>query len=128
MAKMIGRLTAQQVDSAGLKPGLHSDGGNLYLRVGKDGNISWAFVYRFDGRQREAGLGKAGKGGVPLATARRKAKEGRAMLDGRPPVDPLTVWRPAAEVDRRRSARPPRPTSPATRAHGRTTSTAPSGA
>ena len=57
--------------------------------------LSWAFVYRFGGRQREAGLGKAGKGGVSLATARRKAAEGRALLDQRPPIDPLTIWRPA---------------------------------
>ena len=92
--KAIGRLTARQVDSVVLKPGLHSDGGNLYLRVGKDGNQSWAFVYRYGGRQREAGLGKAGgKGGVILGSARREAAKGRALLEQKPPVDPLTVWR-----------------------------------
>ena len=95
MAKTIARLTTRQVESGGLKPGLHSDGGNLYLAVGKDGGGSWAFIYRFDGRRREAGLGRAGRGGVSLADARAKAKQGRAMLDQRPPVDPLTVWRPA---------------------------------
>jgi hypothetical protein len=47
MARTIGRLTAQQVEFASLEPGLHGDGSNLYLRVGKDGARSWAFVYRF---------------------------------------------------------------------------------
>ena len=92
MAKTIGRLTALQADSLG--PGLHSDGGNLYLRIGNDGGRSWVFIYRFDGRRREAGLGKAGRGAVSLADARRKGAEGRAMLEQRPPVDPLTTWRP----------------------------------
>ena len=54
---------------------------------------SWAFIYRYGGRQREAGLGKAGKGGVSLASARREAAKGRALLEQKPPVDPLTVWR-----------------------------------
>ena len=77
---------------------MHGDGGNLYLRVTKDGNRSWLFIYRFGGKQREAGLGKAGKGGVPLAAARQMTAEGRAMLNQRPSVDPLTVWRPAPET------------------------------
>ena len=93
--KTIGKLTSREVKSATLKPGLHGDGGNLYLRVTNDGTRSWLFIYRFGGKQREAGLGKAGKGGVPLATARQTATEGRAMLAQLPPVDPLTVWRPA---------------------------------
>ena len=101
MAKEIGRLTAQQVDSVALKPGLHSDGSNLYLRVGKDGNRSYVLIYRFGGRQREAGLGKAGKKHVTLADARRRAEEGRAMLRQKPPVDPLTVWRAAAGAAKR---------------------------
>ena len=105
MAKTIGRLTHQLVGSAALEPGLYGDGGNLYLRVGKDvvgedgvvkdGGRSWVFIYRYDGRQRELGLGRAGKrkGAVSLADARAAAKKGRAMLDQQPPVDPRTVWR-----------------------------------
>jgi integrase len=95
MARTIGRLTAQQVESASLQPGLHGDGSNLYLRVGKDGARSWVLIYRHNGRQREAGLGRAGKAGVSLKDARCKAREGRALLDQRPPIDPLTMWRPA---------------------------------
>ena len=105
MPKMIGRLTHQLVGSAALEPGLYGDGGNLYLRVGKevvgeDGVVkesgrSWVFVYRFGGKQRELGLGRAGKrkGAVSLADARDAARQGRAMLDQQPPVDPRTVWR-----------------------------------
>ena len=95
MAKTIGRLTHQKVGSAALEPGLHGDGGNLYLRVGKDGNRSWVFIYRYDGKQRELGLGRAGKrkGTVSLADARDTAKKGRALLDQQPSVDPRTVWR-----------------------------------
>ena len=105
MAKTIGRLTHQRVGSAALEPGLYGDGGNLYLRIGKDvvgedgvvkdGGRSWVFIYRYDGKQRELGLGRAGKrkGAVSLADARAAAKKGRAMLDQQPPVDPRTVWR-----------------------------------
>jgi integrase len=98
MAKTIGRLTAMQVDSPTLEARRHGDGGNLYLDAKPDGNRSWRFIYRFAGKQREAGLGKAGKGGVPLKDARAKAAEGRAMLNERPPRDPLSVWRPAPVV------------------------------
>ena len=95
MAKTIGRLTHQLVGSAALEPGLYGDGGNLYLRVAKDGKRSWVFIYRYGGKQRELGLGRAGKrkGAVSLADARATAKKGRAMLDQQPPVDPRTVWR-----------------------------------
>ena len=111
LAKTIGRLTHQGVCSAALKAGLHADGGNLYLRVKKDGvdedarkdgSRSWVFIYRYGGKQRELGLGKAGegKGAVSLKDARTTAKKGRAMLDQQPPVDPRSVWRaqPKANV------------------------------
>ena len=112
MANTMGRLTALQVKSAELKAGLYGDGGNLYLRVtegglDKDGNRkdntrSWVFIYRVGGKQREAGLGKAGegKGAVTLKAAREQAAKGRAMLDQRPKIDPLTVWKaaPASEA------------------------------
>ena len=98
MAKTIGRLTALQVKSAELKPGLYGDGGNLYLRVAEGGNRSWVLIYRINGKQREAGLGKAGegKGAVTLKAARDQAAKGRALLNQRPKVDPLTVWKATA--------------------------------
>ncbi len=105
MAKLTGRLRAADINS--MPAGLHGDGDNLYLHVkpGKDGEAgtrSWLFIYRFAGRQRYAGVGKAtevkGKG-VTLAEARKKAAEGRGYLRERPKRDPLSVWKaPAAKT------------------------------
>lgn len=44
-------------DSA--KPGRHSDGGGLYLVVGPGASRRWVFLYRWQGRTREMGLGAA---------------------------------------------------------------------
>jgi hypothetical protein len=53
-------------------------------------------MYMRYGKQREAGLGSAGKSGVSLKAAREKAAEGRAMLKSG--LDPLAEWnKPAAE-------------------------------
>jgi integrase len=90
------RLTATQVDP--LPPGLHADGNGLYLSVKESGARSWMFRYRFAGREREAGLGKAGKGNVSLKDARQRAAEGRAYLNAKPQIDPLTIWRKAPEA------------------------------
>jgi integrase len=92
MGKSIERLTAQGVKALSA-PGRHSDGGNLFLAIGKNGSKSWAFIYRGRGKTREAGLGSVDR--VPLKGARAKAKEGRELL-GRG-LDPITEWRrPAA--------------------------------
>jgi hypothetical protein len=66
-------------------PGRHADGGNLYLVVDKSGARRWVFLFRWEGRLREMGLG--GVTSVPLAKARELAAEARALLaDG---VNPL---------------------------------------
>src|SRR5271157_4825984 len=75
------------------EPGRHSDGGGLYLAIGSEGRRSWTFMYTWRGKQREAGLGSASKGGVSLKAAREKAAEGRAMLETG--VDPLAEWNKA---------------------------------
>jgi integrase len=63
------------------QPGRHADGGNLYLAIDKTGRRrSWVFLYSFDGRQREAGLGVAGAHGVTLKAARLTAQEMRTLL------------------------------------------------
>ncbi len=69
--------------------GRHSDGGNLYLVVSESGARRWAFIYRApNGKQREMGLGPAGRNGVSLATARDLAAEAREHLQrGRDPLD-----------------------------------------
>jgi integrase len=90
MARPINKLTALEVE-AKTEPGRHSDGGGLYLLVGGKGRRSWVFMYKWRGRQREAGLGSARRGFVTLKAAREKASEGRALIaDGR---DPLEEWR-----------------------------------
>jgi integrase len=62
------------------KPGRLADGGNLYLSITKTGAKSWVFLYTIAGRQREKGLGSALS--VPLAEARKKAADCRALLAG----------------------------------------------
>lgn len=87
------RLTARTVETLS-KPGRHSDGGNLYLQVTATGAKSWLFIYRFGGRQREAGLGPVS--GVTLAAAREKAEEARKSLAAG--VDPLEARKAATEA------------------------------
>jgi integrase len=93
MGKTIERLTAQGVKALAA-PGRHSDGGNLFLAISKNGAKSWSFIYRWRDRTREAGLGSVDR--VPLKAARAKAKEGRELL-GRG-LDPLNEWRRPASA------------------------------
>lgn len=74
-----------------LAPGLHSDGGNLYLQVteGRDGQRrrSWVFRYTLSGRKRrDAGLGSVND--VGLTEARNTAREYRNLL--RQGIDPIS--------------------------------------
>lgn len=89
MARAIHKLTAREAETI-VKPGRHSDGGGLYLFISPDGRRRWTFMYVRGGKQREAGLGSAGKGGVSLKAAREKAAEGRALIKAG--VDPLAEW------------------------------------
>lgn len=73
--------TAQLITSSGL----HADGDGLYLQV-KNGGRSWVFIYSWDKRRREMGLGSLKN--VPLAVARDSAREARSHLAaGRNPID-----------------------------------------
>jgi integrase len=86
MAKEIEKLTAVSVKTK--PPGMHNDGGSLYLLVKADGkNRSWIFRYRdrVTSKLRDMGLGPTWD--VSLADARREAKKKRAMLrDGLDPI------------------------------------------
>ena len=74
MARVIGKLTALKVEK--LKtPGLHGDGGGLYLRVTEDGTKSWVFRFMLNGRPRWMGLGPLALYG--LQEARGKALDAR---------------------------------------------------
>ena len=95
MVRQINRLSARTAETLS-KPGRHADGGGLYLSISGEGRRRWVFMYVRKGKQREAGLGSAGKGGVSLKAAREKAAEGRALLKAG--AEPLAVWnKPAAE-------------------------------
>jgi integrase len=89
-------ITAKDVEILGA--GRHRAADNLYLTVSQAGARSWVFLFRWHGKSREAGLGKAGKGGVSLAEARRRAEEGRGLLRLKPPINPLTIWRSSSDV------------------------------
>ena len=86
MSRQLHKLNALQVRRLD-RLGRHSDGGGLYLSIGKDGRRRWVFVYR-DRRTkklREMGLGGADL--VSLAKARERAKTARELLsDGRDPI------------------------------------------
>ena len=95
MARQVHRLSAAKVAKE-TQPGLYADGGGLYLRItaGKNAGRRWVFLYRrpLDGKRCEIGFG--GTSAVPLAKARKKADEARALVaDGK---DPLAT-RQAAE-------------------------------
>src|SRR5688572_612669 len=94
MKRTINRLSARQVETL-KKPGRHADGGNLYLKITPDGSRRWVFLYSLNGKQREMGLGSATKGGVPLAAARAKAAEARAMLSA--DIDPMVAKKDAEQ-------------------------------
>ena len=52
------KLTARKVATT-KKPGMHGDGGGLYLRVGPTGAKSWILRTVVHGRRRDFGLGSA---------------------------------------------------------------------
>ena len=78
-------LTALEIKHS--KPGMHADGGGLYLHVGKAGNASWIFRFQLNKRRREMGLGALSA--LSAVEARAKAAELKATV-GRG-IDPLDV-------------------------------------
>ena len=94
MARRINRLSARTVETI-TASGRHADGGNLFLVVDKrrpnaksieKPGKRWVFLYRWNGRLREMGLGPLT--GVTLGRARELATNYRAVLaDGRDPID-----------------------------------------
>jgi integrase len=89
MARTINRLSHRKVETL-KKPGMHSDGGGLYLQVTQapDGTPrkSWLFRYAVAGRERQMGLGPLAD--VSLAEARELAMAAREMR--RAGKDPIT--------------------------------------
>lgn len=84
--RAIHRLTALAVTRL-KKPGMYADGGCLYLQVRGPTSKSWVFRYRFEGRERELGLGSLLN--VSLSEAREKAAAARKQkFNG---IDPLEL-------------------------------------
>jgi len=97
MSATINRLTAIEVKDA-KTPGRIPDGGGLYLQIGPNGSKSWLFVFRWEGKRPEIGLGPYPQ--VSLASARRRTEDARSILSGRPKRDPRVVWAAAAPAAR----------------------------
>ena len=95
MGREIGRLTALKVGKID-RPGMHADGGGLYLRVTGDRTKNWVYRYMLDGRPRWMGLGPLAIYG--LQDARARALDARRLRhEG---IDPIE-----ARKDRRMRAR-----------------------
>lgn len=84
MARTINRLTPRGIKA--LKDrGLYADGGGLYLKVDAGGAKRWVFIFRWNGKRREMGLGSAGT--VDLADARTTADTARTNVHNG--IDPI---------------------------------------
>jgi integrase len=95
MARTINKLSARKVETV-IEPGRHSDGNGLYLYVDAAGAKRWLFMFRWQGKRREMGLGGIAR--VSLAQARGRAAEARALLaEGRNPISA----RSAIDAERR---------------------------
>lgn len=85
MARQLHRLSPRAVATLAT-PGRHADGGGLYLVVGPGAARGWIFLFRWNGRLKEMGLG--GLSSVSLAKARVKAEAARGLVaDGVNPID-----------------------------------------
>lgn len=87
MARARNKLTARAA-AALAAPGRYSDGGSLYLVIDRQGDVMrrrWLFLFQWNGKRREMGLG--GFPSVSLAEARqaRDAAE-RLVREGKDPI------------------------------------------
>lgn len=75
--KLTKRLNARTVETLS-EPGMHADGDGLYLVVDARGAKRWSFLFQWEGRRKEMGLG--GLRSVGLADARSLAADARRMV------------------------------------------------
>lgn len=93
MGRLLKRLSARTVATL-TTPGRHNDGEGLYLTINAAGAKSWLFLFRWQGKLKEMGLG--GLSTVSLADARDKAAAARKQVkDG---INPIEARR-AAEAE-----------------------------
>lgn len=101
MATQSKRLSARFVDTV-KTAGMYADGDGLYLLVSKTGARSWTFIFQWEGRRAQMGLGKA-VGPTPLADAREAADHARrSVAQGKNPIEARKAARTAkaaASVD-----------------------------
>ncbi len=102
--RSLNRLSSLAVKNA--PPGMHCDGGGLYLQVtaGKNAVVhrSWLYRYAMAGRERQMGLGSLDS--VGLAEAREKATEARKLVsDGKDPIAERHAARIAKALEAARS-------------------------
>ena len=91
------RLSAKRVEQLS-EPGLHHDGGGLYLQVSKSGAKSWILRYQRDGKQHMYGLGPLRV--VSLKQARERAQAARLqLLDGIDPIEARRSTRMQAKLE-----------------------------
>jgi len=84
MARSINKLSSLQVKNLS-KPGMYSDGGNLWLQISSSGAKSWILRFRLHGKSREMGLGACKT--ISLSEARQRATECRKQLQSG--IDPI---------------------------------------
>jgi integrase len=92
----VAKRQVQKLDAATVssirEPGRYGDGAGLYLLVDANGSKRWVFLFRWEGKLKEMGLGGLGAVGqaeaVSLAKARVKAAAARSQLaDGINPIE-----------------------------------------
>jgi integrase len=99
MAKTLEKLTPLKIQRL-KEPGLHGDGGGLYLQISARGMRSWIFRYRMGGRTTPRDMGLGSVDDVPLADARKKAAFARSQIaDGIDPIEARNSDRARAALD-----------------------------
>lgn len=101
MTREIDRLTALKVERLKGRPGMHADGGGLYLQV-KNGGASWVLRYQLGGRPRYMGLGPLALFG--LKEARAKALDAKRLKhEGTDPLERKRLARARMRLDAARA-------------------------
>src|SRR5579885_1917172 len=100
MPRSVGRLAALTVERVKEKPGMHADGGGLYLQV-KNGGAPWILRYQLNGQTRYMGLGPLALFG--LKDARAEAQDRKRLRHAG--AEPLEPKRQARRRARRHAAK-----------------------
>jgi integrase len=99
MQRLRKKLAARTVATI-TKPGLHADGGGLYLHVSASGAKSWIFRWSRDCKSHDMGLGTAGDDDVTLAEARELATDARRRVrEGGDPIEDRRAKRNQKKLD-----------------------------